>query len=333
MAPDPRPVLRRRLPELEGVRGIATIGMLCLVPLGSVWQGLLGEETARAIFGAVAQMFIVISGFATSLRFQSDRSALGFVLSRFAKLAPALVVAVLISWGLAQIHPSADGVASSDQTAPQFIFALLIAYVLYYLSSLAFAWAKWSSQFEGLAVLLLAAETLWVCFRSALVLPLQLMFFLNMAHLFAAGILFERLYTAGINGMRLALLGGCLILQHAVSGLIAGFVAVVYMPLFLMICWKQASWLDSRALQFLGRISYSLFLVQVPLCETIHRLVGTGNGTSVANPVASTVISVAFATVLTFVVERPIYQWAAKTWKSKVQEPSVSNPTSPPVSA
>ena len=73
-------------------------------------------------------------------------------------------------------------------------------------------------------------------------------------------------------------------------------------------------WLSARPLQFLGRTSYSLYLVHVPVqgaaLVAVTRALGTGPAAVVTAAVVSTAVSLVAAAAFWPIVERPAMRWS-----------------------
>lgn len=170
----------------------------------------------------------------------------------------------------------------------------------------AWAWpATWAAM-TGLA--LAAALGLFSGVRDGLFVELWSSFFV--------GVLGYRAPRSVAAAIATALLVGCMALGPAATGFsrISGGTAVL-LAISLRRGWIK-TWLNWRGLQFLGAISYSLYLVHNPLTGAtsflMRKALGQGLAASMATLVAVLIASIGGAAAFWQLIERPAHRWSRR---------------------
>ena len=108
--------------------------------------------------------------------------------------------------------------------------------------------------------------------------------------------------------------------------------AVALSGLVLLVALHTGSvqtWLSSRPFQFLGRVSYSLYLVHVPILGATlliaTRVVGTGPAGYILGTIASVITSLVGAVIFWQLVEKPCVAWLRGNRSKPTPTPKVAN--------
>ena len=325
----PSPPSENRIEVVDCLRGIAVLSV-CVSHFMAANCGLAADSFIRYVgtHGWLGvEIFFVISGFIIPYSLHRSGYQLSdypkFLLKRVLRLDPpyllAVLLAIVVGWLAAQ--SSAYRGAPYQVSIPQVL--LHLAYVNTFFG---YDWVNavfWTLAIEfqyylavGLLLPLIAHHSLAVrvalgCGLGALAVLLpEGRFIFHWLFLFMLGMLAFH-WHAKLAGRRelgfgLALLGGGAWftlgpLQASVGVATALAIALVR--------------LKARPLVFLGMISYSLYLIHVPIGAKLVNLGGryvTGTLTSLALIAAALGVSILCAWALYFCVERPAQRWSSK---------------------
>jgi peptidoglycan/LPS O-acetylase OafA/YrhL len=311
---------------LRGLAGIAVVWFHLTQgnpdPHFPLWLEALGRHGWLGV-----EVFFVISGFVIPFVLHRSNYRLrdygAFVLRRIVRLDPPYFASILIAVALAYVSAAVPGFRGSP---PAFSAPQLLSHIAYANGLLGFRSVNpvyWSLSIEfqyylfiGLAAPLLLSGRQMVRIGAlvalaiaALALPNKLIVF-SWLFLFELGLMtfYFRARMVSLNGylagVALAGLGA-----HVTLGLATALVAVAAT---LLIAFVE---LNNRPLLFLGEISYSLYLVHVPIAGRVING-GLRLGLGPAGWVLLTLA--AFATAVTAaygfhrLVERPAREWAAR---------------------
>jgi len=329
---------RSRLAELDALRGIAVLMVLAFHYTTRVAELYPAAAWGGFRFGQYGvHLFFVISGFVIIMTLDRSERPADFLVARFSRLYPAYWTAILATsaflW-LAQgpIEPPGLRQVAANFTMLQSFFKVPAVDGVYWtleveLLFYALALAVFSAgllrrpQLPILAWLVLSGlyySPLWPAYveeHRFAGLAARLLI-LEYAPFFTIGVVFYRLYQgapAGYYGLAGAAFG--LVLLHwppGVSLMIAAACAVL---------WKLAhggfAFLRFAPLVFLGTISYSLYLVHQKIGHAAIVALAQDGWSPAARLGAATLLSVALATAITFLIERPAMYGIRRRYKAR----------------
>ncbi|MGZ3872097.1 MAG: acyltransferase family protein [Mucilaginibacter sp.] len=288
-----------RLLELDCLRGIAAVAVVLFhfgfgYPEAKVFAwGCMGVE-----------LFFIISGFVIFLTIEKTISYKHFLLSRFARLYPAywacvtLTTLAIISWSFVAKVPLTFPDLKDflvNLTMLQYYFKVkdidgvywtLIIELLFYLFILAIYLSKQTSLTEFISLLVVL-----FCFSFGVILrtnqpavyttAVRYLPVLVYFPLFTAGIVFYKIKFYKISLFRVLLAALCLITQVLlfqytgkiafVSQLQYALIISSFFGLFFLYCFDHLKFIKNSITLFLGKISYSLYLIHGYI--SIHLLI------------------------------------------------------------
>jgi peptidoglycan/LPS O-acetylase OafA/YrhL len=333
-----RPQKRHRFAFVDGLRGIAAVAVAGRHLLAETMPAVVPRSEAVVHWGGLGvEVFFVISGFviAHSLGRASMSPAVAgrFLLRRMARLDPpywASMALGLLVYGAASLV-----LRDHTVTLPSAgVLAAHVLYLQYILGIPSLSDVYWTLCLEIQFYLLLAlliglkqrAETrmperlAWVLvFGPPLlgsllvachVLPLPRGSCFEFWYAFAAGVAAQRLVT-GRGAGALAVAVAVALLVWAVTRTPEGLVVAVTAALIGVghVRGKLDVWLSSAPLQFLGRISYSLYLIHWTIgghaANLAFHFVPATPGWRLATSVASLLLAIVAADLFWRAVERP----------------------------
>lgn len=337
--------LTRRIQEIDALRGIAAL----MVLLGHYTinydhlHGLncsLGFHFWPGNFGVF--LFFVISGFVIDLTLHRCRTGLDFGVSRFSRIFPAYWGALIITCVLLHLLGAASK-PSLVQTAVSFTMLerfLGFAHLdeVYWTLNVELSFYIWMffvfklralDKIESIIPFVLVFQ--WAMELGARYTHhtfsqgMDVVFLLEYAHMFCAGMLFYRIWDDGRLTFRRALLLTWCYFNHAcvdyrvfdwtvpnIYGLPA--LLIVY-AIMLAVIAGRLKWLATPVLLFFGTISYTLYLLHNHLGSTLRECLtrhGIGPWPGFLSALAMTLV---LATALTFLVEKPAMKWIRQRYK------------------
>ncbi|CAN4278643.1 acyltransferase [Pseudoxanthomonas sp. LjRoot125] len=326
-----------RMVELDALRGIAAVAVLGY-HFTTRYEEQIGHAKGMPVdllagkYGVY--LFFLISGFVIFMTLERTRTAADFVVSRFSRLFPAYWVAVLLtacvvySVGLPlQQLPTGqallnftmvqeilgaehlDGSYWTLQIELFFYVQMLFWYLLGQLKRIHWIIGGWLvlATIEGVCEKHHWHFSYWV--RELMIL--------RFIPFFAIGILFYRLHRYPAEWrLNLAMLL-CALLAIAIGERpIFLPVALVCCAIFALFIRGKLAFLDTRFFAFLGGISYTLYLVHQAIgFVVIHHLERLGVPAWLAC-LGAAALSLALATLLHRLVERPAMEWIRGNWKA-----------------
>jgi peptidoglycan/LPS O-acetylase OafA/YrhL len=336
-----------RLAELDALRGVAVV-MVLLYHYTTRFAELfpralpLPFDFPQGEFGV--ELFFLISGFVITMTLDRSKCASDFLVARFSRLYPAYWVAVLLStfvlveaagpfdvpsarqvaFNLTMVQgffhvPSVDGVYWTLEVELLFYALALALFTTGYLRRLEKPLLIW------LALAALFASPLWDAYVDPLPLTggLAKLLILPYAPFFAIGILFHRLYRGEGSRLRnhgLMALALAIVVFTAPLAMVA--VTLAGCLAFSKLTRGGIPFLRLPPLVFLGTISYSLYLVHQKMGHIVMAKMADHGVDPAYGLIVAALISIAVATALTFLVERPalnaIRDWYKKSsWRAK----------------
>ncbi|MFB9295616.1 acyltransferase family protein [Persicitalea jodogahamensis] len=350
---------KNRLLELDALRGIAAVSVMIFHYSINENAGKLGWEFRYGVTGV--DLFFMISGFVITLSIQKIKKWQDFAVFRFARLYPTFWACVLIttlailfyepaSLSVSQflanltMFPVYFGIENIDQ-----VYWTLLVEMVFYLWILAVWLAGGMRHIVTIGFLFLVG----VVFFHALghhyptvyhFLTLKVQF-LNHFPLFYTGILFYQLKFRSFSWRYLALICVGMVAAfylHDKGGRSMYHTSVIehdlliafYHLLFLMFVFGKLSFLVNPTLLFLGKISYSLYLLHQYV--GLH-LIATFNETLGLNIYVAEFLTVGIIVLLSYLVtvfvEDPaisrIKNWYRAREHRQVEEPDAARTALP----
>jgi peptidoglycan/LPS O-acetylase OafA/YrhL len=281
------------------------------------------------------EFFFVISGFVIFMTLEKCGSLVEFWLRRFARLYPAYVAAMLLTFSVTNMVGPKEfasspvdfliglGFATSFVRGAKFVdqvyWSLAVELLFYIVIGLAYVAA--GKRFVAVWTLYVATSlACWLAGKDlgshVLVSLAERIFLLPYLAHFTLGIAFFFLYSGRVSGWRalalVALLTYTVVARRAPLAWHAAH--ALMLVLFALFIWGKLGWLAIRPLRFLGEISYSLYLVHAYIgIILIGLLTRQLAAPDLVAALAATLLCVGLAYGLTKTVERPV-QRAVLNW-------------------
>jgi peptidoglycan/LPS O-acetylase OafA/YrhL len=307
-----------------------TNGHPCFLPEGPLkWSGVHGWVGV--------EVFFVISGFIIPYSmYQRGYSAtehyFQFLAKRLVRLEPPYIACVLLSVLLAYLSSILPGFRGEP---PAYTGTQLLLHVGYLVGFSEYAWVNpvfWSLAIEFQFYLAIGLLMPAIAHRQAAVrlvslgtlcalavLPLSDRFLTSYLLVFALGIV---TFHFRLGWMRAgSYLGACSLLSGAVYFVNSPVIAVASLAAAMAIAFVRGA--GSRPLLWLGTISYSLYLLHVPIGGRIINLgerLSAGPYVRVAFLLASLVASIVAAGIYWRWLERPSREWSSRVSYRRTRE-------------
>jgi len=324
---------RSRLVEIDSLRGLAAMWVVVFhfsFGIGAYW---LKDDPARALRVApfntnlqgllAVDMFFMISGFVIVMTLERSRTVAEFMVARFARLYPAYWLCLAMTTTVIILFPepvqsiSASQVVSNVtmgnlylgwQPVETVYWSLAIELGFYAMMAVVFAMNRLRDvELYGTIWIALSLLLLKVFPAAGAMIPwrVQALTALPYAPLFFAGILIYRIRQQGPGIIRMGLFLACLVFRAAGDPLDYTIGTVIVFALFLLAATGRATFLRLKLLQFLGAISYPLYLVHQSIGFRIQDAIVTRVGMSATSGFIIAVSAVILlATFVTYTVER-----------------------------
>lgn len=268
-------------------------------------------------------LFFIISGFVITMTLDRSRHVKDFAISRFARLYPTYWCALTISsivilvWPLVQQRVTLPQIFCNVSMLHLFMgvqsvdgvyWSLAYEMGFYVLAGLTLAaGAKGRAEVLGAGWVLAAFVLLKLLPQVGMEIPwrVQTATALPYAGLFIAGLTFYRIWTRGMNGWRIALLGLCYLQRVAFAGEKTAIFTTVFFLIFILCVSGRAGFLQHRILLWLGAISYPLYLVHAVTGIRIQIALHALGLPAWPNLVISTGVALGLASAISLYVERP----------------------------
>jgi peptidoglycan/LPS O-acetylase OafA/YrhL len=335
---------RRRLVELDGIRGLLALRVL-FFHFTARYDELFGHQgdpllsMPRVSFGV--ELFFILSGFVILLTLSRTTSIWDFVAARFGRLYPAYWVAILLTFSIVSatsMWPEGQpGIRdfllnftmlqefAGAQNVDGVYWSLQIELMFYALMTVLFVF-KLIRHIE-LAVLGLLSLSIidWFLLRSSFPSTvvggglndiLTLVLVGRRIEYFATGMMLYLCWKNGVTMTRLAIIAVALLATLLGDGMLAATVHAGLVAVIGIAATGKLAFLRSRPLLFFGYISYSLYLVHQYIGYVLlHEAEGRGINTNVAI-IGSAVLMIGLATLLSIFVERPAYAFIKSHYKA-----------------
>ncbi|MFT7680103.1 MAG: peptidoglycan/LPS O-acetylase OafA/YrhL [Planctomycetota bacterium] len=328
----------RRILELDALRGLAALAVV-LYHYTTRYEFKVGHTSAPAFsvpFGHYGvELFFLLSGFVIFMTLQRTKRARDFVISRFSRLYPGFWVGMAVT--LAAIGMMGLPFAGYSIGAKDILVnaAMLQRYVpgtrfvdgAYWTLCVELTFYGWifmlflSGHLKRvrLAIAALVGLELALHFVTnggdiTAPFPLRALRQVALAHFgpyFGAGILFYQLRNrapgSSASGDFFGILA-CLVAVALMRPMPDFIASVVCFGIFALLVGGKLSFLASRPLLFLGAISYSLYVVHQNVGFLLLRHAEAAGMNPNLAILLATAVSLAIATAITFLVERPALQ-------------------------
>jgi len=332
-----------RLLELDVLRGLAALGVLCF-HFTTRYTELFSPQTPalfRFPYGQNGvQLFFMISGFVIFMTLDKTKRPLDFIVSRFSRLYPCYWVAIILTFTIIRVFNLPGRETSLTQAAINMsmfqdwfhikrvdtVYWTLTVELSFYLVMLLLFATRQLKHIEsfGLAWLILMVwsddRILWLThFR----IPewLSVSGLLTYGHLFLAGIFFYNLKTKGNAWYRHAGLALCLVVQYMFRADTAGpLLAAGFFLIFYLFIMGKLTWIVNRPMVFLGTVSYSGYLIHQNIGYIIIRHLYSIHANAFLRFIVPTICSLLLATAITYGVEKPAMTYIRqkyKIWKQR----------------
>jgi peptidoglycan/LPS O-acetylase OafA/YrhL len=328
---------RRRFLFIDGLRGLAAVSVVVLhllrEPLAAVWP-TGGAIASHGGLGVI--VFFVISGFVIShtltRSFMTPATVGGFLLRRVVRLDPpywaSIVLALVVSAASAVVlhntfqRPSAGSIVAH------------LFYLQYILGIPTISEVFWTLcyeiQFYLLLALIIAAKQRLAdrmseeaAFAVTMVAPLLLSFVMAVGwvpvprgscleywYVFVAGVAAQRVVAGGRWWPLLTTAGLAVVVNVMARHPVGGVAAATSLAVAVASARGGLDrWLAGRTFQYLGRISYSLYLthfvVGARFTNLVNHFVPPGPWIRLGTALAGVALAIGFADLFWRLVERP----------------------------
>lgn len=338
-----RPALER-LHIIEALRGLAALSVAWFHLTNTYTPGWVSSSGIHGWLGV--EVFFVISGFIIPYSIAATYPAYSlaqfprFAVRRIVRLEPPYLVSIALTVVLA--HVTYWVTAGNGGDPPRDLLQLL-AHVAYLIPLTGNDWLQpvyWTLAYEfafylfiGVAFPYLCPDERWPVL-AAVTIGLCVLVFAgwlpDRSLLFAIGLVTYKAATSKQEKAPMAmamLFVGCTLVLAASNPLIATVGASAAAMIFLLRAYRLGGPIG-KSLLWLGSISYSLYLTHVPIGGRVVNLgkrVIDGWVLEFALSITALIISLAFAQLFLWCVERPAVRWARRV--------DIHSRTSPPVPA
>lgn len=321
---------------IDGLRGLAALAVVLFHALRGGHIDFVSTDVAHVVVMGEAgvAVFFVISGFVIMHSLSKAPIDAGgvwrFMLRRSIRLEPPYWVAIMLAMSFSYLASA----VVPGHSPPDYSLGQLIAHVFYVQEILGYLHINpvfWTLCYEVqfylvLAIVLLSrsAAVFVLVFAISLLWPLGFLpdirgLFVNLFYSFLLGVgAYFSWRRPAIRPWFLAYAGIVLfaaVLQTNLFALIASATALVLVSVAIM--GRLGSLLDWRWLQFLGTISYSLYLTHNPITGATFRIwfmiAGHSTAAQVVGLLFSIVACIVFAWAMWLLVEKPCIAFARST--------------------
>ncbi|MCP4439205.1 MAG: acyltransferase [Aureispira sp.] len=313
---------------VQSLRGIAALSV-CIFHFSAFWSEDLWVRNLSFYGKYGVQAFFVISGFILPYTLYHKKHKINaypqFILKRLIRLEPPYIISIItllaLRWAAATFSPYSTQVFSIDWANLAWHIGYLVPFVEgeYWLNPVFWTLAIEFQfyLFIGLYLVLLvhpnkwlriASTSLWI---SLILIPLSEIWLFHYAPLFSVGILFFMHHEKLLNQ------------RESISFLILSVALLFYyhnlataLVALASLCWiAQGKGLGNLG-QWLGKVSYSLYLLHIPIGAS---LVLDFSQNFVSGDVANTFLIIAALLVSLFsawlmykIIEKPFQTWTKK---------------------
>ncbi|HZP98772.1 MAG TPA: acyltransferase [Reyranella sp.] len=350
-----------RIEGLDVLRGIAAAAVM-LHHDGQYYDVLYPGRTPLSWSSSLGpghfgvELFFIISGFVILMTTEGKKTVREFAISRFARLMPAFLAAMLLATFVFSLWPMLPFLGRPS--VGQFLANMTMAPGLFGQKSIDLPY--WTLAYELVFYVLMAVALklralrsieafglLWVAVGWLYVATMDvrlhhrttILLLAYYGNFFLAGMCLYRIHSGAARPITYIALA-CAVLANVRGGGEQAFYApgYIYLPLaicFTLLVWwasgkRVARWFTWRPLVFLGQISYPLYLLHVVLGFEIIRI-GVAHGWSTPQGVlAAVTASLVVATLFHYLIERPGQRWSYALFGARRAKREPSCPTSQP---
>ena len=316
---------------IDLIRGLAAFSV-CWYHFTNGNTGFLSDGWLKAsghlgTFGA--EMFFVVSGFILPLtmhkrQYRMRSHAVAFMGKRVARLHPPYLAAIALAWGLWYIVTLVPGFQGSP---PHIGVRDVVTHFTYTTAIVGDPWAVpalWALAIEmqfylvlTVAYVALVDTRAWVrigvvaVFALASLLPVRSAFLPHWSSLFALGFA-TFLYVRRLNGLPtfVALAALCVVCSSVVQDWEVGLVSLLTALAVAFVRLPMP-----RLVKWLGMVSYSLYLLHIPVGGRVINLgarLGGGTATKLAVITVALAVSIGTAYVAYLLIEKPAHRLARR---------------------
>lgn len=327
-----------RVGELDALRGLAALAVVAY-HYTTLYEQQVGHVDPLP-FGFAAgnygvHLFFLISGYVIFMTLERTRDAMDFVVSRFSRLYPAywtamgITAAVVFTIGLPvqRLAPyevllnltmvqrflgaeNLDGSYWTLQVELFFYTQMLFWFVLGQLRRIHWIIGAW--------LVLAVVHGVFVDRGMHFSYTVRELLIVRHIPFFALGILFYRLHVKpGERGLNLAMIGLSLVAIGVSEPGVFLLVGLTCCAVFALFVGGHLRFLCIWPFAWLGAISYPLYLLHQAIgIALIHWLERRGMPSMLA-VLLVVLVALALATLVTWMVERPVMRWIRTMWRQR----------------
>jgi len=328
-----------RYPELDSLRGIAVLSVMLYhyTFAYDFHYKLLSPNKFYLAHGNLAvHLFFIISGFVIFLTLEKSKNKADFPVSRFSRLYPAywasmfvtiLVVTLLPVPTLGNYTLKEIGLNitmfqgfTKVRLIDQVYWTLKMELTFYIIMYVLFL-NKVLKKIEWICVLWLAFSLVSSLWNIPLKKYFDVLFILEYAPLFIAGINFYRIKNNGSTVLNHVIIIASFLLEckwllmHPDENYGSVAILAVIYGIFYLFTYQKLSWLNNRVLLFLGTISYSLYLLHNVIGYSIIYRVRQYTDIQAIYVIVPMIFSISIATLMTFFIEKPAIKFIRNSYK------------------
>lgn len=322
-----------RIEEIDALRGIAALSVV-LFHYTTIYDfrhnvaSTLGWHFTIGYYGVY--LFFVISGFVILLTLQNCRTGLDFAISRFSRIFPAYWTAVITSFVLLEMLGTTPA-QSFPQLAVNFtmleriigynpidsVYWTLNVEMSFYLWMWVVFKLGWLKKIQTVISFVLAFQLLMAIYSHSVnhifSQGIRVVFLLEYARLFCAGMLFFEAREYGFTLKRLLLLMWCWLNQMFIPfrdfewqlpGMVGDLAVLGVFFIMFLVVRGQLRWLVNPVLLYLGAISYTLYLLHNKIGNSMRDDLTLRGYSPWQAFWMALIFSCSLATLVTFLVER-----------------------------
>ena len=333
----------KRISEIDGLRGIAAVCVMLFHYTFAFNPGWSPGYLFHYGYMGVS-LFFIISGFVISMSITNGKSVLEFCYGRFIRLFPIYWIAIFITIsamflaGLETEKLTTINILVNLSMFQRFLgfqdidgayWTLAVELIFYFFLIILIYFNKTERIIEYFLLLIFIVLALKIGLNYLLPNNYKVIKIINQfsfLHLFLAGIVFNKIYNSRFTKKDGFILLFCLLCNFGINLrfdiLVETIIIFFIIQMFLvLICYKNyLSFLNFPVFQFIGKISYPLYLLNENFGATIFK--GLNLYFDILLPVQILIVSTIVmltATVLHFFIEVPIFSFLKKSTRISAQ--------------
>lgn len=317
-----------RLLELDCFRGVAALWVL-LFHYTVRYEQLYNKYEDNLLFSVPngvlpVYLFFMISGFVIFMTLERCESAWDFISSRFSRLYPAywagmfLTLTVGVFWPLPGQVFTISQVLVNTTMFQGYLYVKNIDGVYWSLGyELAFYWVMLSLYLTGMLKRIFLVSVVWICVGACANIwdgflwnRVRMLFVLQYAHLFVAGIMFYHFWKKKEPLLSAGVIVACIAAHYfLVKSLLNVCIILIFSLCFFLAINRHLDIVRRTPLIWLGTISYPLYLIHQMIGYRIIRVLILLGWNANAAVVVASLLMCFLASALTYCVERPATKW------------------------